>query len=859
MPKRIPWDNEEAAILIDACIQFNQRKITKQQAVKDVSKRLRGRAVNKGIEIDDVFRNENGITMQFMLMNELLTDEKSGLRGASKLFVKMVEMYNNDRTSFDFILKEAKTVAAETSIKDEFFKWLSNKVTDTQLSDSYIMCDEIEQHCINKGILSSGIFGTTNINLVNKTSRILATDKDFRDQHRRSLSRIRGVIYYYIRFLQDTPVSKFQNLEPQEVSGLVDTKNILERNIDNDTGDNLTNATDTECSIEDSEDSENRSEQPIQDDRVTVKRKEYSTWLDSIGEETGLILVALMDLSKISNMAFRKEIIDRNIFLIDSPSALQMVKERLQRCDEFLGVLPQLQRQYIKTLDSYIEYINKSTIMLEDESSSDEITEGRISVNYANVDSEMDLRLSTILTDSYENGFKINSAIDKGRFFVYFKEKFGEELEISGEELVLKLIKIGSVRENRIYVKQDDEQIEFIKGIFESVKSVLESGASCVSEDSVYNKYEIELADKFHIYDADELGNLLLSISHGKLRKKRTFLCLKNIQSDLKQDVLTVLKKSPIPINYDDIQRVMWYVPIDKVKQVMVNIESIAYVAPETYFYAPNLPISSEELTNIKILICKFLETKNHMTDVELRTAIEEQYPSVAINTADYTTYGFRNSLAYILRDEFSFNGAIISNIGKEIGMSEVFASYCKERKRITTEELKELASDMKTVIYWDSVRDVTIRISDNMLIRDDQIVFDIDIIDKILDELSKRDYVPLKNIGLFLHFPVLAFPWNGYVLESYLYKYSKKFKLLHSSFSSSGYFGAMVRQESMYDDYRTMIIDALAHSEKWVDKTSALEFLVVEGYQQRRRYEGIENVIVEAQILREKIKETRK
>lgn len=946
MPIRIPWDEEEAAILINACIQFNQGKVTKRQVVMDVSKILRERAVNRGIEIDDVFRNRNGINMQFMLMNELLTDEKSGLRGASKLFVKIVEMYKNDRISFDFILKEAKTVTAETSIKAEFFKWLSNKVTATQLSDSYLIYDEIEQYCINKGILLGGIFGTTNIDMVNKTSRILASDKDFRDMHRRSLSRIRGMIYYYVRFLQDVLVDKSQDLEQQEIFEIVDSKNISGSNIDNDTGDNLTNTNDTECPYEDIEVSGYKSEQPNQGDQVRTKEKEYSIWLNSIGNETDIILVSLMDLSKMSDIAFRKKISDRNILLIDSPSALRIVKERLQRCDEFLGVLPQLQRQYIKTLDTYIEYKIKSTITPEIESRSNEIekinvwsikgyleennlesivdsrnrlwvlggqeircemiecwrhelsfrykehgsaitnnlpawvatlsdedyhmfmvkdkieidiTEGRISVEIENTDNEMDLRLSSILKDRYENGFRINSAIDKGRFFVFFKEKYGQELELSGEELELKITKIGSIRENRIYAKQEDEQMQFIKGIFESIMSVFESGASCVYEDSVYNKYEIILADKYHIYNANELGNLLLSKSCGRFRKKHTFICLKKRQSDLKKDVLTVLKKSPIPMNYDDIQKIMWYIPINKVKQIMINIESIAYVAPETYFYAPNLPISSEELMNIKKLIYKFLEIKTHMTDVELRTVIEEQYPSVAINTADYTTYGLRNSLAYILRDEFSFKGAIISNIGKEIGMSEVFAGYCKERKQIKTEELKELALDMKTVIYWDSVRDVTIRISDNMLMRDDQIIFDIEVIDKILDEFVKRDYVTLKNIGLFLHFPVISIPWNGYVLESYLYKYSKKFKLLHSSFSASGYFGAMVRQESIYDDYRTMIIDALAHSKNWIDRTSALEFLVVEGYQQRRRYEGIENVIVEAQILREKIKETRK
>ena len=87
MAIRIPWDEYETAILISACVDYNAGKCTKKEAIKDVSQILRKRAEKNGIEIDDVFRNENGITMQFMLVNELLTQEKCGLRGASKLFI----------------------------------------------------------------------------------------------------------------------------------------------------------------------------------------------------------------------------------------------------------------------------------------------------------------------------------------------------------------------------------------------------------------------------------------------------------------------------------------------------------------------------------------------------------------------------------------------------------------------------------------------------------------------------------------------------------------------------------------------------------------------------------------------------
>jgi uncharacterized protein (UPF0305 family) len=888
--------------MLDALLSVLNSDLSYNESVCNVSKELRQRAICKGYQIDPVFRNTNGITLQMKSMEFILTDGKSGLHKTTKLFKEAVALYKTDKDTYEKKLKEAKQVAVEKSIKDEFFKWISNKLQATQLSDSYTMCDEIEQYCLNKGILTAGLFEVTNVKTVNKVSRIIASDKEFREENRRSLSKIRGVIYYYIRFLQEHPVHEIETIigetSAQINQTIVDKKNIgIE---DTSYAEDLrvevyeqprkveiesTSKSTTDINESNKKYFDNTSKVETANE-IPERRKHFSSWLNSKNEDTGIILVSLMDLSKIGKMALQKGIIDKDIYLIDSPSALRTVSVRLQRCDEFLGLLPRLQRQYIKTLDSYIVYntINNSksnddneTGIQPTDSMEWTLTEQECSalVNDNEIDSENvenievvdadsnfsdeEGKLTLILKEDYENGFRIKSAIDKGRFKVFYKERFDKELLLSDEQLIQTLMKMGMLREERIYAKQGDEQKELLKQIYDEVISVFDTGATCVYEDSIYDRYGIELADKLQMYNAGELGDLLLEMSRGKLRRKHTFLCLKHGQSDLKQDVLNVLKKSPTSLNYDDIQGIMWYVPIAKVKQVMVNIKSIVYVAPETYFFAPNLPVSQEELMVIKQLINKALETKSHMTDVELRVAIEENCPSVAINTEDFTTYGLRNSLAYILRDAFAFNGPIISMFGNELGMAEVFVAYCRDREQVTTEELKTLAADMDTVIYWDAVRDVTVRISDEILLRDDQVNFDIVAIDNVLDKLSARDYIPLKDIGLFMHFPTLSIPWNGYVLESYLYKYSKMFKLLHAGFSASGYFGAMVRQECAIDNYRMMIVDALTHSNQWSNKSSALDFFVREGYQQRRSYVDIENVILEAKLFKEKIKETKK
>ena len=117
----------------------------------------------------------------------------------------------------------------------------------------------------------------------------------------------------------------------------------------------------------------------------------------------------------------------------------------------------------------------------------------------------------------------INSAIDRGRIKVFYNERFGKELPLSDEQIIASLKKIGVLREDRIYAKQDDEQIDLIKQIFEDVMLAFENGASCVYPEAIYQKYQVELAEMMQIYEAEFLGNTLIEMSAGKLRKKQHF------------------------------------------------------------------------------------------------------------------------------------------------------------------------------------------------------------------------------------------------------------------------------------------------------------------------------------------------
>ncbi len=132
MTTKIPWDKYETAILIDACIHVINNKVDRNTAIQMVSAKLRKRAANAGIIIDNVYRNENGIKMQMTIIMSLIQGEDPGLYNASKLFYEMVELYRSEYLSFSAILQEANLqVAGIAEQKPAFDKLrISNREVD---------------------------------------------------------------------------------------------------------------------------------------------------------------------------------------------------------------------------------------------------------------------------------------------------------------------------------------------------------------------------------------------------------------------------------------------------------------------------------------------------------------------------------------------------------------------------------------------------------------------------------------------------------------------------------------------------------------------------------------------------------
>lgn len=106
--KRQPkWDIYEAAILLDGYLEVLRANLPKARVVKRISQNLRRMPMRRGMAIDDIYRNENGISYQIRSMESAYQGENVHAP-VTRLFNEVAEFYRTDRRRHYKILEEAK-------------------------------------------------------------------------------------------------------------------------------------------------------------------------------------------------------------------------------------------------------------------------------------------------------------------------------------------------------------------------------------------------------------------------------------------------------------------------------------------------------------------------------------------------------------------------------------------------------------------------------------------------------------------------------------------------------------------------------------------------------------------------------
>ena len=837
MALRIPWDIEEAVLMLDMLLKSLDGKLTRKEAIRQVSEKLRRRAVNRGITIDDIFRNENGITFQMSALEVAYTGRKTKLKQPTKLFVETVNLYRNHRELYEEILKEAENVVEPTSVQDKFCSYLSMQMPTFQLSDAYLMLSDIESFCLERKILQNKLFETTDLETIKRVVQTVDSNRVFRFTYKQNLKKMSTVIHAYYTFLK--------SYKPDEEK---EAKLIIQEAIP---------------SLPDADSMKQKDDAVIPQD-ISVpatertkltdleERQKFNDWMLSSGMSKATIASYMSSFGQCVKSVANYKLCETSLWNVSNAEDASHIYDQLFGISEFYEYNKQQHNRFSAAFRKFIEYRSGGSPASLKPSQPARFAIEKMPTRRQENDPVL-IRYKELLDKYFQKGFRMESSLDMKKLRRFYQEQYGAELSDEDDLVCQGISSVTILHDGKAYLPDSMLSQEKKEKLLQYIEDRFSSGCDAIYYGALFTEFE-EAFQGERIYTPEMLKTYLSYINKGNYVLQRSYLAKDyTVQMNPEDDIREYLKEAAGPVEVKRLAAELSYIPEQKIKFALSTNSDFIWNTTGEYFYEDCVHFSNSELEWISQFILDGIEERDFVTGNELVEAVAAHFPDIKEMYQWITPVGMRNVIGYKLNDRFSFNSNIISKYGEDLSMAEVYAKYCRKHSRFTLDELNVLKQELGSTIYFDEIYANSLRISQNEFVSQDMAQFDVEATDEAIGRICTGQYMSLREIRDFGTFPYAGYPWNEYLLEHFVANYSQKFMLLHIGYSANVCAGAIVKQVSSFKNFNDLLVDILANSNIGLDEDSALEYLRQQGYIARRRYSDIGRIVTEAKVVRSK------
>ena len=934
--KQPRWDIYETVILLEGYLETLQGIQSKSQIIKRISAGLRRMAINRGVEIDDVYRNENGVSYQIQSMDSAFKGQKVYVP-ATKLFTDAVALYRTDNEGYQKILGEAKgMITVKKNSREAFLAWAKSAFPAQRCKWLEENILKMERFAVAAKMISGSIFDVTDTAELEAVYRASCKNKLFQIRHRKLAKNINEDFKEYIKYCslksdirEPASDSKAPTVSPETASANVKIGSFV---VNFDAEESMAYTKPTSVSLfgkkllrpsvwkdvyvcviaalyEKHPDIFNSMQSFPGSRRIEFAKPQDADRMlspklvsDSLCVETNFsatdfikrlkTLLTMCEESHASLKITYEKRLDTAVInkpVADMPlpftsettfySYLQDVAKLAERsCAAYVSNIRSAERyaaEHNYTSCSLFSEDNEITLATASELYKDpdfiryneqqhnrftaainkllesigaDIPQKAVaslgSDNKEIADSaEADSKLVAVLKQHYEYGFKYDSIRELMRFR-QFADAMDIELTEDDESLKAAILACGTVIDDKVYCKSDDMPKELQKIIDE----VFASGACVIYYESLFEK-EQEWMESRVITSADMLKEYLQKNIAGCSYSKK-FMVKGNRRSE-KEAVTDELKRvwGDCPSNdVNDLGDRLPYIPLSNIWRVISGNDLFVLVSEGKYLFIERFVITPDEEEDILEFVESACEENGFasLSDVPLGSIEEENYEltQLAIYNAIYKK---------VLSGRYHLNGKILTKEKTDLDAVALLKQYIKGKDECTFDEVAdkvvELTGGTNRQYAFQALYDDMVRVDKNRFVANRFVNFKIDEVDSILSGFISDNFRSIRDVTTFAMFPICGQNWNHYLLESYCYKYSKKYSLhvIHFNDKNAG----IIAEKYFNKKYNEMLAIAIARTDVELVPEVIGQYLFNTGYMAKSKYAKLGEIAQRASELR--------
>lgn len=407
--------------------------------------------------------------------------------------------------------------------------------------------------------------------------------------------------------------------------------------------------------------------------------------------------------------------------------------------------------------------------------------------------------LADLLDKSFAYGFNLSSPVDMLRL-KNFADMFG--VNIAEDEILLKkqISAHGIIIDGRVHFFSK----LFYEELYLKVNEIFAEGAEVIFFEKIIEKNQ-EWAEENHIVDSSML-KVLVTQSELKVNMGKTFLAA-NYNGTEAEVIIEEIKRvwgDSILAFVDDIIVALPYIPEDKIRYQLSISRNFVRNEKNVYADVSKLMYTEEEKYAITTYVKDTFNMQGYVSISDIPLG------HIKVNNDMLTTTALQNTIYNIFFcQEYTLKGKLLTKGDNSIDVVALTTTFCKSKGICTFDEILDFVNDLTGEFRRDfafrAAYDSLVRVDATNYVSDEQITFDVDKIDALLDNYIKGGFDSITSIAVFTMFPSCGRGWNHYILESYVYRFSKKYRLELYNFNDKNA-GIIVSQ-----DCKMSFVDLLA------------------------------------------------
>ena len=822
--KQPKWDIYEAVILLDGYLEWLNTNQPKTKIIKRISADLRRMATNRGTEIDDIYRNENGISYQIQSIDSAYKGKKVYVP-ATRLFEETVELYRTDAERYIEILEEAKSmVAAKQNNKEAFLVWAASVLPAQRCKWIEKNILKMEHFAVVFKLISGSIFDITDTAMLTTIYEAAGKNKIFQIKNRKLIKNINDDFQTYMQYCSQLSkkadqatdsdmlviepsaksLSTFATLTEQE-AGTTASKHSMSANA----------PTSTACEAEFLAYLQNTAKLA---DKTCVSYVSSIRSAERYAIDNGYLSYSLFNEDKEKIIATASELYSDPDFISYNDNQHNRFSAAINKLLEFIGA----------------DIPEKAAASL-----------GKRHDNQITAPAEANSEIVAVLKQHYEYGFKYDSIRELMRFR-QFADEMGITLPEEDEALKASILSSGTVIDDKVYCKSDD----MLQELQRIVDDILSSGAVVIYYESLFENKQ-EWMESHVITSPDMLKEYLqYNISGYSFSKK---FMVKGSRCSEKDAVTDELKRiwgaHPVESVYRLSDRLP-YIPIGNIWRVISGNDLFVLASEGEYLFIDRFRITKDEEEDILDFVDEICKENGFasLCDVPLGSIEEENYEltRTAIYNAIYKK---------VLSGKYHLNGKILTKEKSELDAVMLLKQYIKDKDECTFDEVAdkvvELTGGINRQYAFQALYDDMVRVDKNRFVANRLVNFSIDEIDTVLAGFVTDNFCAIRDVTTFAMFPLCGENWNHYLLESFCYKYSRRYSLhvIHFNDKNAG----IIAEKNFNKKYNEMLVIALARTDVELSPEVIGQYLFNTGYMAKSKYAKLGEIAQRASELREK------